>query len=166
MPFDAPRYQVWQPPRGKLRLEAMTEAAAQPIADAMAEIDPWRTLGVGAETLAHGLLMKDDHLHRSAILHNDKLAGVVSVRNPWLFGPYLSLLAILPGHQQSGIGAAMLQWLEHEAGKSAGNVWACVSQFNHRARRFYARHGFEEIGVLGGLVRPEHDEVLIRKRLT
>src|SRR6185436_4950939 len=98
MPFDAPRYQVWQPPRGKLRLEAMTEAVAQPIADAMAEIDPWRTLGVGAETLAHGLLMKDDHLHRSAILHNDKLAGVVSVRNTWLFGPYLSLLAILPVH--------------------------------------------------------------------
>ena len=57
-------------------------------------------------------------------------------RAPWPFGPDLSLLAILPGHQQSGIGAVMLQWLEHEAGKSAGNVWACVSQFNHRARRF------------------------------
>jgi hypothetical protein len=45
------------------------------------------------------------------------------------------------------------------------NVWILVSSFNTRARRFYARQGYTEIGTLTDFVQPGCDEVLLRKVL-
>jgi len=128
-------------------------------------MDPWRTLGIGAAALAQSLTSGDEHLHRWLIRREAALAGTVIVRNPWLYGPYLALLAILPEQQGSSIGTAVLRWMEREAGDTAGNIWACVSAFNTRAQQFYEKHGFEKVGTLDGLVRPGFAELLIRKRL-
>ena len=45
------------------------------------------------------------------------------------------------------------------------NLWLCVSAFNVAAQRFYARHGFERVATLAGLLRDGDDELLMRKRL-
>jgi GNAT superfamily N-acetyltransferase len=130
----------------------------------MASMDPWRRLGYGVSALQRYLVTDSPALVRHEIAVEGECAGVVAVRAPWLRGPYLELLAVLPAHQGRGIGAAVLRWLEAEAAP-ARNLWVMVSAFNEGARRFYARHGFVEVGAVPGLVREGFDEVLMRKAL-
>jgi len=42
-------------------------------------------------------------------------------------------------------------------------VFLCVSAFNTRAQRFYARMGYEPIGVWRDYVIAGEDEILMRK---
>ena len=111
------------------------------------------------------LSKEDRHCFRHVIRHNDALVGVVAIRNPWLYGPYLNLLAILPPYQASGVGAAVLLWMAAEAGDTASNLWVCVSKFNTQALRFYERHGFQLTAELPDLVRPGFAELLLRRQL-
>lgn len=60
----------------------------------------------------------------------------------------------------------MLGWLEGEA--RAGrqrNLWVAASDFNTRARGFYAGHGFVEAATLDDLVTEGRAEILMRKRV-
>jgi ribosomal protein S18 acetylase RimI-like enzyme len=164
-PFSKPTYELRNTSGNRLALEPVNGSAATYLGNAMAKMDPWRTLQIGAAQLADALADGDDHLHRWAIRHGSACAGVVSIRSPWLYGPYLALLAVLPEHQAAGIGKAVLDWMESEARESATNLWACVSAFNARAQNFYERHGFERVAVLDDLIRTGFGEVLIRKRL-
>lgn len=154
--------QVWD--LGFCQLRPMTEPTAACLAPRMAAMDPWRRLDYQAAALQRYLLADSPALGRYEIGRDGVCAGVVAVRSPWLRGPYLELLAVLPGHQGRGIGAAVLRWLEAEAAP-ARNVWVVVSTFNDAGRRFYARHGFAEVGVVPGLVREGFDEILLRKTL-
>lgn len=136
----------------------------------MIEIDPWRRLQIDRERLAASLHQEEHGARRWAVILDGASVGVIGVRYPWLFGPYLMLLAIFPGHQSAGVGSDLLRWLDDEAqaarGAAGGNVWACVSSFNVRALSFYERHGFESIGELPDLVRSGYSEILIRKQLS
>jgi GNAT superfamily N-acetyltransferase len=164
-PFGLSRYELRAAPR-PLVLEAIEVEAAGRMAEAIARMDPWRTLAISPGQLAETFAQGDPQLHRWTIRHDQRDAGAVVIRHPWLYGPYLALLALTPEHQGAGIGGAVLDWMGNEARGTAGNIWACVSAFNARARQFYERHGFEAVGVLDDLVRPGFAEVLIRKRLT
>jgi ribosomal protein S18 acetylase RimI-like enzyme len=84
------------------------------------------------------------------------------LRSPWLRGPYIEVLAVLPQAQGGGAGRALVAWAAAQGG---GNLWACVSAFNHGARAFYARSGFVEVTALADLVADGHDEILLRRRL-
>src|SRR5262245_49858987 len=146
-------------------LEPPDRASADFVAQAMCRIDPWLTLQAKPEHLSAALTGVDAHFHPLMIRDGDAVAGVVAVRSPWLYGPYLSLLAVLPAYQRTGIGGAMLGWMADEAGEAARNLWVCASQFNPRAIAFYERHGFDRVGLLPDLIVPGLAEVLLRKRL-
>jgi ribosomal protein S18 acetylase RimI-like enzyme len=91
-------------------------------------------------------------------------AGVISVRYPWLKGPYLELLAIFPEFQGRGLGTRVLAWMEQEAIRhEARNLWVCASSFNDSALRLYERNGFRQVARLRGLVEDSCDEILLRK---
>jgi ribosomal protein S18 acetylase RimI-like enzyme len=149
---------------GAGRLAPLDPSAAGLLAERLAGMDPWRRLGYESSVLQRYLSGDSPALTRFRIDCDGVLAGVVAVRWPWLHGPYLELLAVLPDHQGRGIGSAVLRWLEAEGGASR-NLWVAVSAFNEPARRFYARHGFVEIGTVPGLVRDGFDEILLRKAL-
>jgi diamine N-acetyltransferase len=88
----------------------------------------------------------------------------VSIRSPWLKGPYLELLAILPEFQGNRLGAGILAWFEREALRlEARNLWVRAASFNARALRFYEGHGFRPAATLSGLVAEGYDEILLRK---
>lgn len=146
-------------------LEPPAAATAAAVAQAMCRIDPWCTLQTPPEQVCAYLLGEDAHCHRRIVRCDGELAGVVAVRSPWLYGPYLNLLAVLPAFQASGIGSALITWTEREAGAAASNLWVCASDFNARAIAFYERHGFARIGLLPDLIAPGFAEVLLRKRL-
>ena len=146
---------------GLCRLEPLTSEAAAAIAARLSDMDPWLRLGYHAEALRRYLTQDSPALTRWAIVQGGTRAGVVAVRHPWLRGPYLELLAVLPESQGRGLGRQVLDWLQREAA-GEGNLWVMVSAFNQHARLFYQRHGFAEIGSVPDLVRPGHDEVLMR----
>jgi ribosomal protein S18 acetylase RimI-like enzyme len=146
-------------------LVPIDKLAVSGLAERIVSLEPWRTLGTDPTKLAASLAEERHGLIQRAIIRNADIVGVVCVRYPWLFGPYLMLLAVFPECQRSGVGSGILQWLESEVQGSTTNIWACVSSFNVHAQSFYARHGFQEVGVLPDLVRIGFSEILVRKQL-
>lgn len=145
------------------RLVALEPEACAGLAASIASIPPWSDIGYPAEALARSLGSADGAA-RYRIEAAGVTAGAVSVRHPWLKGPYLELLAILPPHQGQGIGSFVLDWFEREALRhGARNLWVCASSFNGRALDFYQRHGFRAAATLPGLVANGYDEILMRK---
>ena len=127
-------------------------------------MEPWSVMNYPAERLASFLTSPDGGAARYVVNVKGKEAGAVSVRHPWLKGPYLELLALLPEAQSQGIGSSIMAWFE-TAGLQhrARNLWVCASSFNGRALRFYERHGFARAATLPDLVAEGYDEILSRK---
>jgi ribosomal protein S18 acetylase RimI-like enzyme len=149
---------------GGARLVLLEEGAIAPLAEAIVAIPPWSVMNYSANALARFLAEPDGGVRRYLVQVGEEPAGAVSVRFPWLKGPYLELLALLPSFQGRGIGTAIMDWFEQEGVRlGARNLWVCASSFNARAVRFYRRHGFREAAILGGLVADGYDEILLRK---
>jgi len=147
------------------RLRPLAEADTALLAAALVEMEPWRTLGYGATTLAAYLGRDDSALARFVVERQGHAAGLLAIRWPWLRGPTIELLALLPTAQGGGLGGQVVAWAAAEAKPVAANLWACVSAFNAPARAFYARQGFVDAATLPDLVAPGFDEILVRKRL-
>jgi GNAT superfamily N-acetyltransferase len=80
-------------------------------------------------------------------------------------GGYLRLIAMLPGAEGRGTGAALLAAFEEEVSARSGHAFLLVSDFNAGAQRFYERHGYARVGALPALVLPGVSEILYWKRL-
>lgn len=85
-------------------------------------------------------------------------------------GPAIELRQLYifrPWHGQ-GIAEQFMEWaFARAAARGATEMWLSVFTDNHRARRFYARHGFEEIRAYAFMVGTQADEdILCRKRLS
>ena len=140
---------------------ALAAKEAETIARACVTFDPYLHLGYRAETLAGYLTRPDPALNRYAIEAEGRFIGVLALRQPWLRGPLIEMLALLPEAQGRGFGGAILARCKTESGK---NLWATVSAFHQPARRFYAKAGFEELCALPGIVQEREDEILLRWR--
>jgi ribosomal protein S18 acetylase RimI-like enzyme len=161
-PLSATSYRL-----ANCELRLLESGLAEPIAEQLARLHPWLTLGYSATGLRNYLSSDDAHLKRYAIMQAGEVAGVVCVRYPWLRGIYLELIGIFPPAQQRGIGGQVMKWLENQVnGQSNGNVWALVSEFNWPARQFYQHCGFVTIGVIDSLVKKDFNEILVRKQVT
>lgn len=151
---------------GAIQLRPLASDAHQRLAEALTAMPPWSTMRISADALTQFLQAEDPGTQRYAIVVDSTLAGVVSIRFPWLKGPYIELLAILPSFQRHGLGAAVLSFVESEAKRlGARNVWVCGSQFNKDALHFYKRNGFSEVACLPDLVTDGFAETLLRKTL-
>jgi ribosomal protein S18 acetylase RimI-like enzyme len=153
-------------PRGgeHVRLLPLEPRSCRGLAASIVAIEPWSVMNYPADQLASFLASPDAGTARYAVSVNGKEAGVVSVRHPWLKGPYLELLALLPEAQNHGIGSSIMRWFESVALEhQARNLWVCASSFNARALGFYERHGFARAATLPGLVADGYDEILLRK---
>jgi GNAT superfamily N-acetyltransferase len=80
-------------------------------------------------------------------------------------GGYLRLIALVPGGESRGLGAALLDAVEADVAAHARHLFLLVSHWNEGARRFYARRGYAEVGRLPAFVRPDTDEIICWKRL-
>jgi len=138
---------------------------AELLSNAFAVSDPWLTLGVSASGLKNYLLREEASLYRYVVQVNQQTAGVICLRYPWLRGAYIELLGLLEPYRGLGIGTELLSWLQQETQPQANNIWLVASEFNQAALQFYQWQGFQTVGVLEGLVHPEYDEVLLRRRL-
>ena len=143
----------------------LARADALPIARKICAIEPWSKIRYQPAKLARHLLRRDASFRRYKIIVDGKIAGLVTIRFPWLHGAYLDLLAILPGHQRKEMGKEIINWMADETAPHYKNLWALVSDFNAGARKFYKKQGFREIAAIRDLVKPGFNEILIRKIL-
>lgn len=158
-PFSASSIEL---PRA--RLVALEPASCASLAEAIVAMPPWSVVDYPAEAMARFLAASGEGASRYRVEAGGMEAGAVSIRFPWLKGPYLELLALLPRFQGQGLGASILAWFEREALRlGARNLWVCAASFNPGALRFYGRHGFRPAATLPGLVADGYDEILLRK---
>ncbi|MFF0487997.1 GNAT family N-acetyltransferase [Nocardia sp. NPDC003482] len=60
----------------------------------------------------------------------------------------ISKMYVLPGHHGSGVSTALMAAAVDTARRGGfAVVWLGVNQYNERAQRFYAKHGFERVGT-------------------
>src|SRR4029077_16216402 len=98
-PFSAPPIELGRVAGGSVRLLPLEHGSCASLAAGIAPIEPWSVMNYPAETLAVVLARSDEAVTRYVVSVNAEEAGVVSVRHPWLKGPYLELLALLPQAQ-------------------------------------------------------------------
>ena len=152
---------------GPIALRPLTADNAGRLGAELTAIPPWSVLGYPADRLTRALQSEKPSMRRFEVLTGGSLAGIITIQDPFLHGPYLQLLAILPEFQGRSLGLRLLQWMELEARRAeARQLWLCVSTFNARARVFYERFGFEAVAVLDRLSTDASDELFMRKRLT
>ena len=91
------------------------------------------------------------------------VAGFALLRPKFLMGDYLELLVVAPTARSNGLGSALLKHIEGLVFARAKNLFACVSDFNAEARRFYQKNGYQEIGPMPNFLIPGSAEILLRK---
>ena len=103
----------------------------------------------------------------------DALAGYAKL-SPLLLpaepaGPAVELrqFYILKPWHGAGIAPVLMEWVLAEARRrGAGELYLSVYVDNHRAKRFYARYGFEAVGPYAFMVGNQADEdIIMRLRL-
>ena len=145
-------------------LRPPTVSEARELGTACAAIDPWRSLAYDGQDLGTYIERPDASLHRYAILWDGRAAGVIALRWPWLRGPFIEMLAVLPSHQGRGLAGATLAWVLARTAAVTTNLWASVSDFHTPARSFWAHQGFDEVAPLPGLIG-DGAEILLRRRI-
>lgn len=145
-------------------LEPLPVRLAPFLAERFAAIDPWAAYPYPPSGLEAYFSADEPNAPRFLLTVGGDPAGAVGLRLNWLRGPHVQFLGVLPGFQDDGLGAAMLEWIEAQS-SGQRNLWLTVSDFNNRARAFYERHGFAAVAPLPGLVRDDRTELLMRKRL-
>ena len=79
----------------------------------------------------------------------------------------LRQLYVAEAAQGTGVAPTLMDWVLATArARGAAELWLSVYVDNHRARRFYARYGFEDVGPYAFMVGGHEDEDrLMRLRL-
>lgn len=135
--------------------------------DAIVEIlstsDPWLTLGITRTDwlAAFNPVLLDREAYVADV--GGEAAGIAVVRPSYMLGDYLNLLAVASGARGRGLGRLLIEHVERIAFARAKNLFICVSDFNVLARAFYARMGYEEVGMLRDLIVAGRAEILLRK---
>ena len=148
-----------EPP--KVRAYAAQDRAA--VVAMLTGRDPWQRLGYTADDWQRLLMPPLRDREGWVLEHAGQPAGIAIVRLQFLRGDYLELFAIAPGAEHRGLGRALLAEVERRVFARTGNLFVCVSDFNHPARRVYARNGYQQVGVLADLIVPGSAELLLRK---
>ena len=97
------------------------------------------------------------------IERDGRIAGFALLRLKFLFGDYLELFAIAEWARGHALGRRLLRYVESVTFSRGTNLFACVSDFNEPARRFYEKEGYQEIGVLSDFLIAGSSEILLRK---
>ena len=80
--------------------------------------------------------------------------GAVELRQCYVLAPW----------HGAGIAAQLMEWVTATAReRGADELFLSVFTDNHRARRFYERHGFEPVGTYAFMVGTHADEDIVMK---
>lgn len=150
--------------RDDVRIESAAALDAADCRRLVLTSEPWVRLGYGEadiQGIVRGAATGSVLLARVA----DRVVGFALSAPGILLGEYLKMLVVEPAYRASGVGRGLMTELERRAFERWPNVYLCVSDFNHEARRFYRRLGYEEVGTLRDLLVAGQGEILMRKTI-
>jgi ribosomal-protein-alanine N-acetyltransferase len=131
----------------------------------MAGSDPWIKLGVSRSRCLqacrgreHLLFIARDQEHRLGIilLHPQGLAG----------SPYIKSVCVEADIRGRGIGEKLVCFAEDYFRKESKHIFLCVSSFNVRAKVFYERLGYKQVGEIKDYLIAGESELLMHKRIS
>jgi ribosomal protein S18 acetylase RimI-like enzyme len=127
--------------------------------------EPWVSLGVTEEKTLQTL---HDPTYQVFIAHqNNKACGVLIIHPHGVAGsPYIKSIAVSVESRSLGIGASLINYAEDSFRNSSRYIFLCVSSFNTKARSFYKKLGYTEVGELKDYLIDGASEILMSKRLS
>jgi ribosomal-protein-alanine N-acetyltransferase len=138
-----------------------TREEAEACARMLAGTEPWITLRRDYDACLRVVL--DGTRERYVAHRGDRLAGVLILNLKGGFVGYIQTVCAAPEFRGTGVGTALVAFAEERIFREFKNVFICVSDFNHGARRLYERLGFRLVGELTDYVVAGHSELLLRK---
>ena len=138
-----------------------TREEAEACARMMAGTEPWITLRRDCDACLR--VMLDATRERYVAYRGDRLAGLLILNLKGGFVGYIQTVCAAPEFRGTGLGTALVRFAEERIFREFTNVFICVSDFNHGARRLYERLGFRLVGELTDYVVAGHSELLLRK---
>jgi ribosomal protein S18 acetylase RimI-like enzyme len=146
-------------------IRAMSPSDRSAVIALLIDSEPWKRLGYAAQDWDHYFSPIPQGRDSYVVDQAGKLAGVAVLRQKFLLGDYLELFGVADWTRGKGIGKMLLAHIESVVFARAKNLFACVSDFNEPARRFYQKHGYEEIGHISNLLIAGSAEILLRKTI-
>ncbi len=126
--------------------------------------DPWIRLGTTREQC----LKACRHPEHVVFIAHDELQplGVIILHPHGLAGsPYIKSVCVAAHARSQGIGAALVEFAEKYFRTEARHIFLCVSSFNDKAKIFYERIGYQQVGELREYLIPGESELLMHKTL-
>jgi [ribosomal protein S18]-alanine N-acetyltransferase len=144
---------------------------------ALAGHDDVRTIAVmSRDTIEYGLpwrytparvarLLKEPEVNLVVARDAGDLVGFGAMRYA-VEEAHLHLLAVAPLRRRSGVGAALLAWLERSALTAGIGIVSLEARTDNRAARaFYASLGYQEVAYMRGYYLGREDGVRLAKDL-
>jgi len=138
-----------------------TEEEIKACAAIMANTSPWTILNIRAKQIEQTLR---DNFYESYVAYaGDAIAGVAVIQLKGVCTGYLKSIAVKKEFRKNHIGSLLMDHIEKRILSVHPNVFLCVSSFNHDAKKFYLKRGYEEIGIIKDYLVKGYDEILMRK---
>jgi ribosomal protein S18 acetylase RimI-like enzyme len=141
-----------------------TPEEAQACATLMAESEPWLTLRFNHAAVVAVLNGPTTEVYLARL--NGEFTGHIQINMSGAFAGYIQTIAVAPAWRNQGIGEALIHFAEQRIFRDSPNVFLCVSDFNLRAQKLYARLGYERVGELKDYVIAGASEFLLRKTIS
>lgn len=135
------------------------------IAERLATLDPWASMGRPAASFVAYMTRPMAATHRFAVRLDGRPVGFLSLRWPFMRGPYIETIALFPEAQRRGFARRIVEWIGREVAGEATNIWLCVTEWNAPARAAYAAMDFVEIGPIPDVALVGQTEIFLRKVL-
>lgn len=129
----------------------------------LADSEPWTWLGYTGSDWDRYFSPLPQGREAFVVERDGQVMGIAVVRPKFLLGDYLELFGVAGQARRAGLGKLLLGHVESIVFARAKNLFACVSDFNEPARKFYIRQGYQEIGSIPDLIVSGCAEILIRK---
>lgn len=123
--------------------------------------DPWAKLGRTFEYSYAKVHEPDGELIVAKA--EDKVIGCILLEMHSTLKAFVRALCVSPEYRSRGVGADLLAFAEHRAFKETANVFLFVS--NERAKKFYERNEYVQVGCLENLNVTGTHEYLMRKTI-
>ena len=150
------------------QLGSIPDAAASVLRNFEDDLDPGDMI-VMNDPFDGGMHLPDIFLFKP-VFKDGAMIGYAKLGPPHLpFTPTsaaaeLHQLYVLAAWHGAGVAAALIEWVITSArARGADELFLSVFTDNHRARRFYERHGFEPVGTYAFMVGTHVDEDIVMK---
>jgi len=129
----------------------------------MSQSEPWITLRRDLEGCKEA--MRGDYKEVYVCMEGEKLLGFIVLQMAGVFKGYIQSICVSPEMRGSGLGTALIRFVEERVFSISPNVFMLVSAFNEKAASLYSKLGYEKIGTLKNFVLNGYDEFLLRKTI-